>query len=452
MLKIKHLMLTLFGLALFISCENSGKKAIVFNGNIENSSTDSIFLIGDNNAFRKAIPINSDGLFNDTVKIDAPGYFQFYSDREFTWVYMEPGKSLSLHTDMNSFDESLKYEGTLAAENNFLAFKMLNEQEMSGNPSNFFTQDVISFKEQVSAFKKEMLAALDKTTASKSFKEKEKQNIEYAYLVNLAQYPEAYSFFTKENIQIPEEFAQEINEVDLNDEKNYISIPSYKDLVLFRNSTKIDQAKDAGEVENIISSIKSQKIKDDIMSNLLMYTISSGGDNSQAYYEIVEKYAKDEKLKERATKEFESVKRLLPGNPSPEFIFPDINGEDVALSDLKGKLVYIDVWATWCVPCLQEIPSLKQLESDYHGKDIEFVSMSIDQKKDFEKWQNMVKEKELKGIQIFADNDWSSQFVRAYNINGIPRFILLDREGKIINADAPRPSNAGIRTLIDENI
>src|SRR5690606_22180824 len=106
------------------------------------------------------------------------------------------------------------------------------------------------------------------------------------------------------------------------------------------------------------------------------------------YYDIVQKYSQDDDLKKRAATEFEQVKRLLPGSPSPEFIYPDINGKDVALSDLKGKLVYIDVWATWCVPCLQEIPSLKKLESDYHGKDIYFVSMSVDQKKDFEKWQN----------------------------------------------------------------
>lgn len=450
MLKIKQLMLAVFALVLFISCGNSGKKAISFNGDIQNPESDSIYLIGDNN-FKKAIPLNN-GAFSDTLSLAKPAYLKFYAGRQFTWVYMIPGDNLTLKTDMNSFDESLKYEGKTAAENNFLAYKMLKDQEMTGNPSEFFSKNPDDFKKTVTSFKSRMIAELEKSSSAKEFKEIEKKNIEFAYLMLLAQYPEANSFFTKQNTPMPDEFAKEIGEINLDDNTSYEMIPSYKDIVLYQNSIKIDNAKSAADVEKLISDLKSDKIKDDVMANLLMYTISSGGTNAQAYYDIVQKYAKDEDLKKRASAEFESVKKLLPGSPSPEFVFPDINGNDVELSDLKGKLVYIDVWATWCVPCLQEIPSLKQLESDYHGKDIHFVSMSIDQRKDFEKWQNMVKEKDLKGIQIFADKDWSSQFVREYNINGIPRFILLDRDGKIINADAPRPSDANIRLLIDENI
>ena len=66
--------------------------------------------------------------------------------------------------------------------------------------------------------------------------------------------------------------------------------------------------------------------------------------------------------------------------------------------------------------------------------------------------KKMVKEKDLQGVQIFSDNDWNSQFVVDYGIRGIPRFILLDKEGKIINADAPRPSNPKLRSLIDKHI
>ena len=75
--------------------------------------------------------------------------------------------------------------------------------------------------------------------------------------------------------------------------------------------------------------------------------------------------------------------------------------------------------------------------------------MSIDKVKDVEKWRTMVKEKELGGVQVFADNDWNSKFVQEYKITGIPRFILVDPKGNIVKADAPRPSSAELPTLLD---
>ncbi|AUP77450.1 TlpA family protein disulfide reductase [Flavivirga eckloniae] len=130
------------------------------------------------------------------------------------------------------------------------------------------------------------------------------------------------------------------------------------------------------------------------------------------------------------------------GKPSPEFVdYENHKGGTTSLADLKGKYVYIDVWATWCGPCKKEIPSLKKVEKQYHGKNIEFVSISIDTPKDHGKWKEMVNDKALGGVQLFADNNWKSQFVQDYKIQGIPRFILIDPAGNIVNADAPRPSS-----------
>ena len=112
--------------------------------------------------------------------------------------------------------------------------------------------------------------------------------------------------------------------------------------------------------------------------------------------------------------------------------------------------MYVDVWATWCGPCKAEIPSLKKVEAQYHGKNIEFVSISVDALKDHDKWKAMVAEKELKGVQLFADNSWKSDFVEGYLIKGIPRFILIDTEGNIVNANAPRPSSEKLIELFNE--
>lgn len=149
------------------------------------------------------------------------------------------------------------------------------------------------------------------------------------------------------------------------------------------------------------------------------------------------------------------------GAPSPVFEnFDNIDGSKTSLSDLKGKNVYIDVWATWCAPCIEEIPALKQLEKDYKDKNVAFVSMSIDDDRahggSWEQaktdWQQMVREMNLGGIQIYAPNGWQTQFIKDYRIKGIPRFILLDKNGNIVDASAPRPSDDKIRRLLNELI
>jgi len=139
----------------------------------------------------------------------------------------------------------------------------------------------------------------------------------------------------------------------------------------------------------------------------------------------------------------------LIGKPSPTFDFENHKGGTTSLESLKGKYVYIDVWATWCGPCRAEIPHLQKIEEKYHDKNIAFVSISIDEKKDYEKWKKMITDKNMGGIQLIADKNWMSDFVRAYGINSIPRFILIDPAGNVVNANAARPSEKALSELLD---
>ena len=140
----------------------------------------------------------------------------------------------------------------------------------------------------------------------------------------------------------------------------------------------------------------------------------------------------------------------LIGKPSPVFAYENFKGGSTKLEDFKGKYVYIDVWATWCGPCRQEIPFLQKVEEKYHGKNIVFTSISVDVAKDHEKWKKMVGEKALGGVQLFADKDWKSDFIQAYGINSIPRFILIDPKGNVVDADAKRPSDPALQEQLDK--
>ncbi|TCI90166.1 TlpA family protein disulfide reductase [Tenacibaculum sp. M341] len=162
--------------------------------------------------------------------------------------------------------------------------------------------------------------------------------------------------------------------------------------------------------------------------------------------EKMKKFAEEAKLFFDAS--ITPLLKLEKGTASPKFVnYENFDGTKSSLDDFKGKYVYIDFWATWCNPCLSEIPSLKEVEKKYHDKNIEFVSISIDDKEDHDAWKNMVKDKELTGIQLYANRD--TEFTSAYAVNSIPRFILIDPDGNIVTPDAPSPSNPLLIELFD---
>jgi thiol-disulfide isomerase/thioredoxin len=179
------------------------------------------------------------------------------------------------------------------------------------------------------------------------------------------------------------------------------------------------------------------------------------------YYKTIVKLAPNDKGFDRIKEKYDRINNLKKGSPSPSFNYPDTSGENISLESLKGNLVYVDVWATWCGPCKAQIPFLKQLEEKYREEDIAFVSLSIDQLKNISKWKDMIVDKELEGIQIIADKAWRSKFVTDYVIEGIPRFILIDKDGNLKDPMAPRPAiylegemqlNAEIQKIFEDNI
>ncbi len=147
-------------------------------------------------------------------------------------------------------------------------------------------------------------------------------------------------------------------------------------------------------------------------------------------------------------KKYNEWLRIAEGEPAPDITGLTISNDTVSLSQLKGKVVYIDVWASWCGPCIAEFPFYEALQKEMEGEnDVEFLFVSVD--KDSEKWADFLKKNSVpKGIhtnEIEVPDHPSVQ--EAYNMWGVPRYILIDSKGKIVNAIAPRPSSGKVEEL-----
>lgn len=134
----------------------------------------------------------------------------------------------------------------------------------------------------------------------------------------------------------------------------------------------------------------------------------------------------------------DGVKPAKVGEQSPDFQYADKNGKMYSLKDFKGQYVFLDIWATHCLPCKEEIPYLEEIQEKLKKKNIAFIGIATDWDKN--EWIQFIEEKGLKGIQLIMDRKWIS-FMHSYDVATIPRYILLDKEGKIINLNMPRPSN-----------
>jgi len=122
------------------------------------------------------------------------------------------------------------------------------------------------------------------------------------------------------------------------------------------------------------------------------------------------------------------------GMKAKEFTQPDENGQQVSLSDYRGKYLLIDFWASWCSPCRAENPNLIDVYNKYRDKNFTILSISIDIQRDRQKWLNAIKADQLPWKQV-SDLKDKNQAAALYGVTTIPANVLLDPEGKIIAKD-----------------
>ena len=201
-------------------------------------------------------------------------------------------------------------------------------------------------------------------------------------------------------------------------------------------------------MEYLNTHFRDTAIVDFLMESVLTnYMTYRGATDITPMLDIFNQRVTSPTLRKKIKRDYEKYARILRGASVPDFTFIDTKGKEVKLSSFKGKYVYIDCWASWCGPCRAQIPHLKKLEHDYAGKDIAFVSISSDDNRD--KWKKTVEKEQLGGTQLIIQCATNNEFADYFIITGIPRFLLLDKEGKVYDAYAPRPSEPAIRQLFD---
>jgi thiol-disulfide isomerase/thioredoxin len=414
-------------------------------------------------------PVSEDGSFQVSLKAEDKENYYIRAGKEGFNLFLSPGDSIFVEADMESFDETFFLQGDHVVENTYLFEK--NKYYKASGMGDFM--ELMALEKQVYFSKKDeyfrnlssMLEEIEGEQGIDSdFIKLEAAYIKYQPQLLDSQYPMYNAYINKipqDSVDFPmDEVKEKLQKLDLSRE-DLLKSSVYKALLdrrineevsnLMKQDTTLKGSEEGFEkarfmaMDNLFThqAVKDQVFFDFIKSNLEYrgpVHVKSSLDKFMAENQSPKLQSKLNEIKQKWDP-------IMPGQEVPDFNFVNIDGEPVKLSDLKGNLVYIDIWATWCGPCIAEHPHWDKMKEEYEGKPISFLTVSIDDGK--EPWEKMVKAKNMDGLQWFTENAWKSEIAQHFMVNAIPRFLLLDKDGKVIDPSADRPSG-NIRETVDK--
>jgi thiol-disulfide isomerase/thioredoxin len=472
------LVCSLLFLSLFLfSCDNndnndnddfnhdSHSKTAVVKGNILNHDSTSVFRKGDFFEGKDTLNVGDQGGFFYSFDLISPKFVPFTYNNTELMFFIAPGDTLGFNLDADSLKVS-DFVGRHEEEN-----RLLNEK------NNFF-KDVTfyeaSFDSVFSLEPNDFEVYYEEVKEAynlyfESMRNDELLNTDFVDLAitlgkmdmasDLFRYPMFYNYYKEKEADLSENYYDFIDDIKV-DQPSFTDITSYsfytemllnykldlaeeKDTTIKnddekRFATKLLLIKDLFSDENVLSMVTFNALNRHLSN-------SAKGITDELISEATDLILYEDKV-DKINEAYTKWKKLEPGKKAPIFTGEYIDETPFSSEDLLGKYIYVDVWATWCGPCVAEIPKLEELQNEFKDKNIAFVSISIDMK--YDAWKEKVERDNLKGIQVAARTDEKiDQILEDYNISGIPRFMLIDPEGNIVDTNAPRPSGNIIEVL-----
>lgn len=466
----KRLMLLFLCIGLF-SCQEKKENFFLFTLQVEDPNLEQEYSINTSSFGTEAaysFTLDENGSYATEVKIDEPKTISL-SGNFYKSLYVTPGKSLTVKVKMDDKTPVFSYEGEGAVYPQIFDQLATLDQEFSDKYEELdhrqYSLDWDTFKQELDELteKKRTIVETKTNNLSKDFEIVLEAHLFASKVNEMNLYGSYYNAYKKEegeaDFSVPGK-ADFYSQAFAFDAKALASAEFSNLISSYVTSKGIDQLGDLGDTpwysipnnwskiyeftktnKNIPDAYKAYMLGSYVSSLTMALGIDGAWDIKEDFVKSYPNYNQVDQINTA----YEKWEPLRKGNVAPDFEYESLNGEMVSLSSLKGSVVYVDVWATWCGPCISEFPSYKALKKRLEdAKDVKWLYVSVDEAKDKEKWVNFLAKNELDGIQLFGGNGWDTSITEKYQIRGIPRYLLIDKDGKIHSSNAPRPSSGDI--------
>jgi len=466
-------------------------KATIF-GTIDGNVVDDIEFVVDKH-FIGEIPTGDkmpvlENKFTYSFSTEKPIWVKIRYNEKATKIFVEPNDSIEL-TILNNNIDSIQLNGKGADNNQFWnAFKneQLNVPEKKELDDKLKTNSIDAWEiflfDKKRAFKKFFNENQTEYNISYNFEQYLKDTWDYYYLSNLIKYPieRAQTSAIPLIQRIPEIMFDIIDENSIS-KNEAIANPHYREFLNYFVRYKAAEENQFNKFEDrtlwlrlkqrVAEKYFDQKPLQFVLADMLydngmeakksttknIFKTMRLVDPESGYHQIVEDkigewMAKEDENEPKLTKEeilaeIEADKEAMKANDG-KFRLADVEGNMVAIEDFIGKVVYLDVWASWCGPCIKQMPAAKALKEKFtpeQKEQIVFLYISIDDHES--RWKGAIEKHNIEGIHLHSPGGWNSTVTQKFGIRGIPRFILFDKYGKVVALEAKRPSD---ETLYDE--
>lgn len=423
---------------------------VVFNNTIEGN----FFFQPESKTTYDKVVADSTGKYQFAAEIQEPTFFRYVGVKQsFYSVYLTPGANIEIVEGENG----VVFKGDWAAENTFLAQNRYIGVSKEGVEMYSAEWLEMNFDEI-----NRLITALETSGLDKEFIHLQSLKYKYDFYDQLFSGPANARMFARMNIELPEHYYDFVKNMTFVDSA-IVQMPKWFTVMLgcFERMEKEGWIEVSPEhyMEIYARKIENEKVRSMFLVKLLEQTLQKGfSDDFPVYLASVRPFITDTAaLKELPALEAryqtlrETHKAILRGEMAPEFKAVDINGKEYSSVDFKGKIQVLDFWFTGCVPCRAEMPYMEKIAEEMKNYPIVFISLSVDTGDELlALWKEMVKNKKGAELQLNVPGGFKSDLVKKYLIRGVPRIVIVDKEGKIVDANAKRPSDPKLKVRLKQ--
>jgi thiol-disulfide isomerase/thioredoxin len=465
---MRNLLLILF-FAFMAACSRPAETTtIILSGVVDNPNAESIefvFYRDFTNNHREIISLELGGQNQFSAEFEMPegAMGTLRNGRSNILLFLEPGDDLHMEADAGNWIESINFTGKAAAVNTFYVAYQRELLPAVGNSflgnaaANLSPMEFMAAMDSVANLKFDLQARfLENNSLSPAFVAFFESEVLYDKYLRLLNYPATHQRLNQLAAlpQLPEDYYGFLEAPNLFDDSRLNNETYVNFLLAYLNHCAADHMGrfDAGATANEISyTLAGELITGESAAYMQAISINREFnygklDKAIAMYNDFMASSLSEEMKGRVTLTWEGIQSLMPGNPAPDFTMTDIDGNQVSLSDFRGKVVYLKFWASWCGPCMRQVPPAAELKKRLADQDdLVFLYVSIDT--DLNAWRNTIERNSITGIH-FQTPGRERGTPALYQVKWIPTFFIIGKDGSIFDNRPPQPSDANVDEVL----